>query len=263
MTNPQTRFAFGKNWQSFVSTVDDSKIAQAKTAMLRLIREEDLRGRSFIDIGCGSGLHSLVAAQLGADVTATDIDLDCIAATKTLLEREGCTCAVRQADVFELTGSFDIAYSWGVLHHTGDMWAAIGKAASLVKPGGRFVFSLYQATQFDALWKFEKRTYIAAPAPVQAIARAAYRLAFRAACQRLADCSYREFVRDYYKGRGMDHAHDVHDWLGGYPYETASPAEVERKLAALGFAQEKAFIFPLRLRGLFGSACDEYVYVKV
>jgi 2-polyprenyl-6-hydroxyphenyl methylase/3-demethylubiquinone-9 3-methyltransferase len=57
----------------------------------------------------------------------------------------------------------------------------------------------------------------------------------------------------------MDFSHDVHDWLGGYPYETALAAEVERKMTALGFKAERVFARPMSF-GLLGSGCDEYVY---
>jgi len=257
------RFAFGKNWQSFAAQIGPREVAEAKRGLLKLISANDLRGKSFLDIGCGSGLHALAAIELGAGrVTAIDIDPDSIAAARETLNVAGVRCTISQGDVFEIEGSFDVVYSWGVLHHTGDMWAAIERASMLVAPKGRFIFSLYRKTQFDAAWVFEKRLYAGAPSALQAVIRAGYLLAFRLACRRITGGSYRDFVRGYYQDRGMSHAHDVHDWLGGFPYETAAPAEVENKLASLGFRQEKAFYFPLRLRGLLGSACDEYAYVR-
>jgi hypothetical protein len=57
----------------------------------------------------------------------------------------------------------------------------------------------------------------------------------------------------------MDFYHDVHDWLGGYPYESALAPEVDDKLTGLGFKAERVFARPISI-GIFCSGCDEYVY---
>ena len=65
-----------------------------------------------------------------------------------------------------------------------------------------------------------------------------------------------------YGTRGMDLTHDQHDWLGGYPYESATPADIAAFLGVRGFALRRQFIAPGGRRGLIGSGCDEYVFVK-
>lgn len=253
-------FAFGKNWASYSALIGDREIAAAERALLKLIPVDQLRGRSFLDIGCGSGLHTLAAIKLGAGpVTAIDIDPDSTATTRAVLDRLGAAATVRKVSVFDLTGTFDIVYSWGVLHHTGDMWRAVEKAASLVAPGGLLAVALYRSTKSDAFWVREKRWYAGAPAWAQSIARTVYRTAFRFACRRVTGKSYRVFVENY-KKRGMDHNHDIHDWLGGYPYETALAPDVDCKLTGLGLSKERVFAYPRLGRAPFGSVCDEYVY---
>jgi hypothetical protein len=62
----------------------------------------------------------------------------------------------------------------------------------------------------------------------------------------------------------MDYYRDVHDWLGGYPYESLRPHDVEAVMKLLGFSKIRSFVrnwFGAQL-GLFGSGCDEYVYRK-
>ena len=59
--------------------------------------------------------------------------------------------------------------------------------------------------------------------------------------------------------RGMEYWHDLHDWLGGYPYEAILAPQVEAMMRKRGFKPERVFARPLEL-GLFGSGCDEYVY---
>jgi 2-polyprenyl-6-hydroxyphenyl methylase/3-demethylubiquinone-9 3-methyltransferase len=58
----------------------------------------------------------------------------------------------------------------------------------------------------------------------------------------------------------MDYYHDLHDWMGGYPYQSAQPSEVQRFLQARGFRQ--AVYMPSGVRiGIFGSGCSQYTFV--
>jgi hypothetical protein len=74
--------------------------------------------------------------------------------------------------------------------------------------------------------------------------------------------SPRTYVKRYKQTRGMDWHHDVHDWLGGYPYESATPSEIKSFLNARGFLIEKSFTKSATMFGLFGSHCDEYIARK-
>jgi predicted RNA methylase len=222
-------------------------------------------GRSFLDIGCGSGLHALAASGLGVKrILAVDIDADSVATCKSVLSQNNVTVPWKAevVSVFDLDpgrlGTFDVVYSWGVLHHTGAMWEAVAKAASMVAPNGLLAIALYRRTYMDPFWKLEKRLYASASRPVQKIASALYIAAYRLGLMATGR-SYREFVDNYKSARGMDFRHDVHDWLGGYPYEAALAPEVDRKMNEFGFKAERVFARPIGF-GLFGSGCDEYVY---
>ncbi len=69
------RFAFGKNWQEYSSHLTKTHILSAENSLVRLLGREKLRGRSFLDVGSGSGLFSLAAARLGAkSIQGFDID---------------------------------------------------------------------------------------------------------------------------------------------------------------------------------------------
>jgi len=263
--NLESHFAFGKNWASYAKLINKAQIDEAKKGLLQLIPAEDLAGKSFLDIGCGSGLHSLAAAQLGASrLMAIDIDPDCVATTRNLLSNNNASIPwqVEEKSVFDLNaathGVFDTVYSWGVLHHTGSMWEAVNRTASMVAPNGLLVIALYRRTYMDHFWKIEKRLYAHAPRFIQACVRAGYNVAFRLAMF-FSGRSFRDYVTSYRGSRGMDYFHDVHDWLGGYPYETATAAEVDNILVSLGLKEERVFARPMSI-GLFGSGCDEYVY---
>jgi SAM-dependent methyltransferase len=260
-----SHFEFGKNWASYAALIEEPQIERAEVGLTKLIPAQEFRGRAFLDIGCGSGLHALAATRLGAsDVVAVDIDPDSVATTKAVLSSRvaGTPWRAEQVSVFDLDparfGTFDIVYSWGVLHHTGNMWEAIDKAAAMVAPDGLLVIALYRKTHTDAFWKWEKRLYAHATPAVQKFIQTLYIAAFRLAMIATRK-SFRDHVANYQSVRGMDFQHDIHDWLGGYPYETASASEVDARLAGLGFKAERVFARPISV-GLFGSGCDEFVY---
>ena len=273
LTRQDTHFAFGKNWASYARSIGRPQIDEAVAGLSRLLGGERLEGKRFLDIGSGSGLHALAAFELGAaEVVALDIDPDSVQTTRAVLalHAPGRPAEVAQASVFDLSpaqhGRFDVVYSWGVLHHTGDMLRAMRAAAALVAGGGQFVFALYRRVWMDPFWRWEKRRYAKASPQSQARARAIYvalfRLGLLATGRRSAD-----YVAAYAQRRGMDFHHDVHDGMGGWPYESILPREVAALMSELGFARVREFaargLLGGRRVGLFGSGCDEYVYRRV
>lgn len=258
----ESHFAFGQNWASYASLVTDTQIDEAVAGLRRLVGAE-LPGKRLLDLGCGSGLHSLAALRLGAsEVIALDIDPDSVRTTQELLRLHapGGRWTVMEKSVFDLEessfGKFDVVYSWGVLHHTGNMHRALRTAVSLVAPGGLFAFALYRRTRMCWAWKLEKRWYAKASPAAQERARAVYVRLFALAMRGKFD----NYVANYVTSRGMDFYHDVHDWMGGWPYESISPAETDRFMRGLGMRQVRSFVYPGKGLGLFGSGCDEYVY---
>lgn len=266
LKNLDSHFAFGENWASYSKLIGEPQIEHAKEGLLKLIPAEDFKGRSFLDIGCGSGLHALAASRLGVSrIVGVDIDPNsATTARKILTERNpSAPWQIENISVFDLTpdhfGTFDIVYSWGVLHHTGDLWQAVSKAAALVAPNGLLAVAFYRETYLDPFWKLEKRFYTHAPLSIQNFIKRSYINAFRVARAATRQESFADYVSKYSSRRGMDFEHDVHDWLGGYPYEAALAPEVDRRLVALGFKVERVFARS-KSSGIFGSGCDEYVY---
>jgi SAM-dependent methyltransferase len=228
-----------------------------------LVTPEEIAGARFLDIGCGSGLSMLAATELGAGaVEGFDIDPNSVAATRTLFVRAQRPCAVQVGSVFDppVKGGYDIVHSWGVLHHTGDMWQAIARAADLTRPGGLFIVALYRRTLACPAWRVEKRLYTRSPRWLQGVISGLYKAAFFTALT-LTGRNPRAYIRDYHSRRGMSWRHDVHDWLGGYPYESVSPVELERFMVARGFHVIRRRVSPGGL-GLFGSGCDEFVWKR-
>lgn len=258
-----TRFEFGDNRQSFAANYTEDRRAFARAQLERLVGSE-IRGATFLDIGCGSGLHSLAALDLGAEaVTAIDIDPVSVATAEALLGRyaAGKPWQVRQSDILSSQRDLDaadIVYAWGVLHHTGDLRRALRQAANLVRPGGLLVVAIYRKTPLCRAWRAEKWIYTNSTRRVRSAIEALYRFALSALLS-VRGTTYQQYREGYAKGRGMSLEHDIKDWLGGYPYESMSIADAEETIGGIGLAHERTYPAPIRY-GLLGSACDEYVY---
>ena len=241
-THLESHFRFGRNWRSYAAGVGEKQIDAAVAGLKQLVPEGRLAGKRFLDIGCGSGLSMLAAQRLGASsIHGMDIDPESVEAARNVLGRFAAdgswslqTASILDAPQEDL-GTFDIVHSWGVLHHTGRIWDALANAASLVESDGLLVVALYRRTPLCRLWTVEKRFYAHAPNSLQAVVRAIYRTTFFAGLIATGR-SPRGYLNDHLSARGMDWEHDVHDWLGGYPYESTQPSEVRAKLATLGFS---------------------------
>jgi 2-polyprenyl-6-hydroxyphenyl methylase/3-demethylubiquinone-9 3-methyltransferase len=259
-------FGFGKPAKKLVRDGIGARIASAVEGLQKLF-PSGLSGKSFLDIGCGSGLHSLAALSLGASsMRAAELDENSVSTTRAVLsghfpERRW---SAETRSIFDMTpqeiGTYDVVYSWGVLHHTGGMWRAIETAAKLVKPGGQFAFAIYSTTTLDPVWKVEKRIYSKGSRALQWAMRQAFTAALFSA-QILRGRNPVSLVTRA-RARGMNFSHDVHDWLGGYPYESATADELHDRVCSLGFSEERSFRIPPS-SGIFGSGCHEFVFKRI
>jgi len=119
------------------------------------VREIDLKqiaGKKILEIGCGAGAHSALFKSFGAKVVALDLTVGRVisAQRKLRLVRQGRGAAI-QGDAENLPfadDTFDIVYSFGVLHHTEDTEKAIGEVYRVLKPGGQAAVMLYAKTSY-------------------------------------------------------------------------------------------------------------------
>ncbi len=263
LTDLKTHYRFGENWQRFAEGVSEAQIGFAVGALAKLVGD-DLAGQSFLEIGCGSGIHALAALRLGAaSVLAVDIDPQAAETAHFVLScyAPGKSWTVQTRSVFDIapgSAQYDIVYSWGVLHHTGAMWRAIERGASLVRPGGRLVIAIYRKTPMCRFWRLEKRLYSRGPDWFKGLAEFTLS-ALLVLGLTLTGRNPASYIRNYPRARGMNFLTDVRDWLGGYPYESASATEVCSAVETLGFACERLFPCSTRI-GLLGVGCDEYVF---
>ncbi|MFL5828643.1 MAG: class I SAM-dependent methyltransferase [Solirubrobacteraceae bacterium] len=266
------RFEFGENWTRFLRVLDDERIAEAEASLRAMLGRSRLTGLSFVDAGSGSGLFSLAAARLGAErVHSFDYDPSSVACTEELRRRYspvGVTWTIDRGSVLDSDylaslGTFDVVYSWGVLHHTGNMWAAIDNVAGLVGQGGLLFISIYNDQgRRSRMWRRIKRVYNELPES----ARKPYVVAVMAPREALSAALLtvrgrpRDYVRawtDYKLRRGMSRWHDLVDWVGGYPFEVAAPEAVFDRLHARGFNLER-----LKTCG-GGIGCNQFVFARV
>lgn len=239
------RFAFGENWRRFLSILNETRIHDAEKSLLSMLEVSDLRGRTFLDIGSGSGLFSLAARRLGAEVTSFDYDPQSVECTSELRRRYFADDTLWQvehgsaldADFLRSKGPFDVVYSWGVLHHTGDMWQGLANAAIAVAPGGRLYIAIYNDQGATSRrWLGVKRAYCSGLLG-KALVCAAFIPYYVASGFARDVLRLRNPLRRYEEPttRGMSVFYDWFDWLGGLPFEVAKPEAIIRFYRDRGF----------------------------
>lgn len=263
------RFEFGRNWQRYLTYLTEERIAEAQRSLCTMLEVEDLRTKSFLDIGCGSGLLSLAAMRLGAEkVHSFDFDPQSVACAQELKRRyfDGDESwriqrgSVLDSGFLSSLGQFDIVYSWGVLHHTGNLWQALKNVTPLVASHGKLFIALYNDQDIlSTLWKAIKRRYNHG---------LAWRMLIIPICgtSLAIACFIKDvlFLRrnplsryqEYKRSRGMAYTTDLLDWLGGYPFEVARPDSVFDFFRVRGFELAK-----LKTAGI-GLGNNEFVFLR-
>tara|TARA_Y100000589_G_C27191895_1_gene645146 strand:+ start:280 stop:1125 length:846 start_codon:yes stop_codon:yes gene_type:complete len=265
------RFKFGENWTNFINeTFDEETINGAIKSTDLALKKAGLsfKDLKIIDIGCGSGLFSLIALKLGAKhVTCFDYDPESVSCTKDLLTSQNFTqekfiClegSILDDDFVSSLGEYDFVYSWGVLHHTGDLNKALLNASSLVSNNGSIFIALYQKTILDYFWKIEKKFYSSSSNSIQLFIRQIWIIKTKISFK-IKGLSFKEMTSNYKTNRGMNYFKNIHDWLGGYPYEAISPEKCINFFKKLGFKESYSYL-PGKYWAL-SSGCNEYIFRK-
>ncbi len=263
----ELRYGFGKNWGEFIqNNLSDEIVEKSINHMCKFMRIDSLKGKTFLDIGCGSGIHSLAAKRLGAKkIISFDYDENSVATTRKVREWSGknnnwdvMQGNVLDADFMNTFPKVDIVYSWGVLHHTGSMWDAIRNATIPLKPGGEFYIALYSTETYvdptPEFWIRLKRAYNQADPLTKKLMEIKY-VHWTSIAPAIKDGRSPLDIMDTFGYRGMTLWTDAKDWLGGYPMEFS------------GFAETRDFVFDELgldlVNVLTGEGCSEFLFTNV
>ncbi|NQV31561.1 MAG: class I SAM-dependent methyltransferase [Phycisphaeraceae bacterium] len=258
MNQDTVSFSFGENWKDYLTTVSEEDITCSKRDIQEWLGTDFVAEKEIIDIGSGSGIHSLSFYMLGAKtLDSFDYDEHSVEATKTLWTQSKSPKhwrvshgSILDDDYVMSLKKYDLVYSWGVLHHTGSMWKALENAFGRVKPGGKIWISLYTKGPHYAEDLALKRKYNMASScgkqwmvKIRIIRKMFSRL-FR---------FKNPLAWNKNRGRGMNVYHDIVDWLGGLPYEVASPDEV------LAFGRKQGFVLE-KIKVKREGGCSIYLF---
>jgi len=264
------QFDFGKNWKNFsAAALSDDKINRAREDFNALLGTEKLNRKSFLDIGFGQGLSILFATEAGALTTGCDINPTCSEvleynAKKYFPQFSNTVIPVIIGSILtpkivedirekspDKSGLYDVVHSWGVLHHTGNMYKAIENSISLVKPGGGiFCIAIYNKHWSSPLWKFIKWFYCKSPVFIQKTMVAIfYPVIWFAKLLVIRKNPTRQ-------QRGMNFYFDIIDWVGGYPYEYASKSEILNYVEGFGFTCVKSI--PAEVP----TGCNQFIFIR-
>ncbi|MFA5480499.1 MAG: class I SAM-dependent methyltransferase [Candidatus Muiribacteriota bacterium] len=262
------KFNFGKNWKNFLKTVDEKRITEAENSLKKMLKMGNLSGKRFLDAGSGSGLFSLAAKRLGAEVYSFDYDNDSVECTKYLRKnffQNNEKWHVERGDILDTDyinkiGSFDIVYSWGVLHHTGNLEKALENIIIPLKSGGTLFISLYNYQNYmSALNTFMKKKYVYG-GKLTKIFIAGFFIFFKVLKGFLKDIFFLKNPLLRYKNkkneRGMSVFYDWIDWIGGYPFEPSRPDDIINL-----FIDKNFTLINVKTMG-GGHGCNEFVFVK-
>lgn len=264
LVDTDDRFAFGANWARFLSRCDEPRILEAEQSLRSMLKVDSLAGKRFLDAGSGSGLFSLAARRLGADVTSFDYDDQSVACTNALRSRyfpddskwQVMQGSVLDCEFLERCGQYDVVYSWGVLHHTGAMWNALARLEPCVGAQGLLFIAIYNDQGWKSrAWVALKRWYNHHVWLRPVLLAAGLAALWGPRCM-IDLCQGRPFQtwRKYARERGMHPWHDLVDWMGGHPFEVATPDQVFDFFSARGYQ-----LLSIRTVG-GGLACNQFVF---
>lgn len=259
--NSQITFSFGQNWKNYASHMDDSAINLAREDIEEWLGKYLITNQRVLDIGSGSGIHSYIFSQKGAkELISFDYDPYSVETTKNFWVKAGkpktwqiMQGSVLDQDFLNQLGKFNIVYAWGVLHHTGQIWKAIENALSLVETKGYFFVSIYTKGPLYPTHLALKQKYNQASNWGKKYLE--FKEIFGHMKQRLKKRK-NPFGWNQTKERGMSVYYDIIDWLGGLPYEVASPTEMTEFCQKFGFEVKK-------MKELPEGGCSQYLFKRI
>ena len=120
-----------------------------------------------LDAGCGTGVCSLALAERANQVLAVDMSLQSLKTAVELAHKIGRhNIEFKQASVLDLpfaSESFDLVYSWGVIHHTPSPIRALDELVRVLAPGGLLVLAAYRKTRLTVIHEIARKFCLRLP----------------------------------------------------------------------------------------------------
>lgn len=248
--------SFGWQWHWFrevqidsMSGTDESERTLAATTGWS---GEDYRGRLVLDAGVGAGRFADIVSSKGGDVVGVDLTRAIDAAYENIGGRPNVHLV--QADIFAMPfrdGTFDLAYSVGVLHHTPDPATAFARVAAAVRHGGALAVYLYARygpghRASDMIRVLTTRLPLPVLRVLSALAVPAYYLYRVPLLGRALGVMLPISLHRDWRWRWLD----TFDWYSPrYQWKLLYP-EVARWFRTNGFRDVELFDGPIRMRGV-------------
>ena len=247
--------SFGRQWHWFrrvqLDSMSGSRESERALAATTGWTAADYRGRLVLDAGVGAGRFAEIAADNGGEVVGVDLSHAVDAAYENIGRRPNVHLV--QADIFALPfrdGTFDLAYSVGVLHHTPDPEAAFARVAAAVRKGGSMAVYLYARygpghRASDAIRVLTTRLPLPVVRGLSALAVPAYYLYRVPGLGSALALACPISLHPDWRWRWLD----TFDWYTPrYQWKLLYP-EVSRWFRANGFGDVELFDGPIRMRG--------------
>lgn len=149
-----SRWGKGDDRRAYFAEIERARYAEQEPMLPGFASFSTGRGKRVLEMGLGTGTDFMQWVRNGAIAVGRDLTQASVDMVQERLGLEGLTADVARGDAEALEfpdNTFDVYFSWGVLHHTPDTEKAIAEAHRVLKPGGELRIMLYHWVSVGAL----------------------------------------------------------------------------------------------------------------